>query len=101
MLLIVVGAVLSYVTFRYFAGVMGQREPAYPLLQSQQLPPEPRLQVVEAQDLVEKRKAEDKQLNGYGWIDRDNGIVHIPIQRAMELIAEQARLSNETAARKK
>jgi hypothetical protein len=56
---------------------------------------------VEAQDLVEKRKAEDKQLNGYGWIDRDNGIVHIPIQRAMELIVEQARLSNETAARKK
>jgi hypothetical protein len=25
-------------------------------------------------------------LDGYGWVDRDRGIVHIPIQRAIDLV---------------
>lgn len=28
-------------------------------------------------------------LNSYGWIDRDAGIVHIPIDEAMQLLVEQ------------
>ncbi|HVV51198.1 MAG TPA: hypothetical protein VHO06_16130 [Polyangia bacterium] len=27
------------------------------------------------------------RLNGYGWIDRSKGIVHIPIERAMDEVA--------------
>jgi hypothetical protein len=28
-------------------------------------------------------------LGGYGWIDREHGIVRIPIERAMELVAQE------------
>jgi hypothetical protein len=30
------------------------------------------------------RKARSQHLNGYGWIDRKRGIIHIPIEKAME-----------------
>lgn len=30
-----------------------------------------------------------QHLEGYGWIDREHGLVRIPIQRAMDLIATQ------------
>jgi hypothetical protein len=31
---------------------------------------------------------ESERLNSYGWVDRDAGVVHIPIDRAMELLVE-------------
>ncbi|MCC6661243.1 MAG: hypothetical protein IT437_10195 [Phycisphaerales bacterium] len=38
-------------------------------------------------DLARTRRREDEHLLGYGWIDRDHGVVRIPITRAMELLA--------------
>jgi hypothetical protein len=36
------------------------------------------------------RAASKKQLHGYGWVDRQAGTIHIPIERAIELqLAEQ------------
>ena len=33
-------------------------------------------------------KAEElRRLNGYGWVDRKAGIAHIPIDRAMDIVA--------------
>ncbi len=29
-------------------------------------------------------------LNGYGWVDREKGIAHIPLNRAMDLLAKKA-----------
>jgi hypothetical protein len=46
-------------------------------------PPGPRLQTDPAADLRRLRAAEEKQLNTYYWIDREKGIVHIPIEQAM------------------
>jgi hypothetical protein len=34
-------------------------------------------------------QGEMERLNTYGWIDPTNGVVHIPIERAMELLVEQ------------
>jgi len=53
-------------------------------------PPEPRLETAPALDLRALRAAENAQLDGYGWIDRGAGIVHIPIDRAMGLVAKEA-----------
>lgn len=89
MLLIVVGAVVSWLTFRYFAG-LPQEGAGYPPLSPQQLPPAPRLEVFPVEDLAKKREAEAKRLDSYGWIDRQNGVVHIPIERAMELVVERS-----------
>jgi hypothetical protein len=53
------------------------------------LPPEPRLQVSPTDDWTKMFKREQAILNSYRWIDRSQRIVHIPIQRAMELLADR------------
>jgi hypothetical protein len=60
-----------------------------PVSPPQELPPAPRLQVSPRIDLQQFRAEEDARLNGYGWTDRQNSLVHIPIDRAMDLIAQQ------------
>lgn len=52
-------------------------------------PPRPALQRDPEEDLNRFRQREDGILNSYGWVNRSAGIVHIPIQRAMELLLEQ------------
>ncbi len=42
-------------------------------------------------DLQNLRKAEDAKLGGYQHIDKDKGIVRIPVERAMQLMAEEAK----------
>ena len=42
-------------------------------------------------DLQNLRKAEDAKLGGYQYIDKDKGIVRIPVERAMQLTAEEAK----------
>ncbi|MDB6111506.1 MAG: hypothetical protein JWR69_3256 [Pedosphaera sp.] len=51
--------------------------------------PEPRLQVSPPLDLAELRTREDAELNSYGWIDRTSGVVRIPIDRAIDIIAQK------------
>jgi hypothetical protein len=54
--------------------------------------PDPRLQISDVHDLDELRRKEEKRLDSYGWVDRKAGVVHIPIDRALEEMAnpEQA-----------
>ncbi len=54
-----------------------------------ELPPEPRLEIDMHADLNQLRAHEDQVLHSYGWVDRKNGTVRIPIDRAMELILRQ------------
>jgi hypothetical protein len=54
-----------------------------------QAAPEPRLQVTPAVDLKKLRAIEDARLRQYEWIDRQAGIAAIPIERAMEMLAER------------
>jgi hypothetical protein len=49
-------------------------------------PSEPRLETQPGVDLEQTRIREEAQLNSYGWIDGNSSQVHIPIDRAMELI---------------
>ncbi len=67
------------------------RTPQYPLAvgQEHRVPPEPRLQTNPREDLRDLRASEDAILNGYGWVDRNNGIVHIPIDEAMKLTLQR------------
>lgn len=41
-------------------------------------------------DRAEMDKETDSHLHGYRWVDADKGIVQIPIERAMKLIAREA-----------
>jgi hypothetical protein len=60
-----------------------------PLVRTRQVPPLPQLQVSPGADLNEFRAAEDTKLETYGWVDRQNGIIRIPIDRAMDLVSQQ------------
>lgn len=51
-------------------------------------PSPPRLQTNPAVDLARFRAKEDKQLNSYYWIDRQKGIVHVPVNLEMKKLAE-------------
>jgi hypothetical protein len=93
--LIVVATVihlLIYVLFRYFDAREAQRvAPQYPLAiaQESRLPPEPRLQTNPRQDLADLRAKEAEILATYGWVDRNSGIVRIPIDEAIRLTLER------------
>ena len=49
----------------------------------------PMLEVIEGVDLRKDLIKQEDQLNSYGWVDKDAGVAHIPIQRAMDLIVQQ------------
>jgi hypothetical protein len=51
-------------------------------------PPGPRLQTDPAADLRKLQIEEGKRLNTYYWIDKRNGVVHIPIEAAMKKLAD-------------
>jgi hypothetical protein len=59
-----------------------------PAVQTQNFP-QPRLEIGPGATLAELRAAEDVDLNSYGWVDRNAGIVRTPIDRAMQLLLER------------
>jgi len=52
-------------------------------------PPEPRLQANPQADVRTMREKEETILNHYGWVDSNRGVVRIPIDRAMQILADQ------------
>ena len=82
--------VLLVLLFDYLAARQAElAPPPSPLLEAGRPPPEPRLQVSPRRDMRDMRAEEDAALESYGWVDRQAGIVRIPIARAMELLADQ------------
>lgn len=51
--------------------------------------PQPALQTAPQQDLAQLHAREEQLLKAYYWIDRDKGIVHIPITDAMKRLVAQ------------
>lgn len=81
---------LLFGLYRYFLNREGGALPmGHENVDARQLPPMPRLQSAPIQDLKDMRAAEDKILNGYGWIDQQHGVVRIPIDRAIDLLAQR------------
>jgi hypothetical protein len=60
-----------------------------PLAGLRPLPPSPRLQIYPATDLKDTREQEHELLSTYGWVEKDKGVVRIPVDRAMDLLAER------------
>jgi hypothetical protein len=77
--------------FKYFQSIQGtgERASAGIGVDARKLPPEPRLQQTPALDLKAMRAAEDQLLTSYGWVDRQKGVVRIPIDRAIGLLAQR------------
>ena len=88
-ILTIAGLVASWLAFTYFVEVQKLGPPASPFENARELPPPPRLQVKPAEDLKGYKNEVDTQLNNYGWVDKNAGVVRIPIERAMELSLER------------
>ena len=83
----VIGLLYNFLTVSQEA----QSPPPPPLLkEAQELPlPGARLQRNPAEDMQQMRLEQETILNNYGWVDKQAGVVHLPIERAIELTLEQ------------
>jgi len=81
----------SYTLLRYFSGRVAGPDPAR-LSEPGELPPAPRLQSDPPLELERLRAEEKARLETYGWVNREQGIARIPIERAMDLVIEHGLL---------
>ncbi len=59
--------------------------------------PTPRLQPEPVTDMDKFRAQVEDRLNSYGWVDEKAGIVHIPIERAIELTVQRGLAARKAA----
>jgi len=78
---------------RWMFGFVSKEEPLgpppTPFENARTLPPQPRLQVEPHVDLKAYCEEQVNDLNSYRWVDERAGIVHIPIDRAMDDLLKQ------------
>jgi hypothetical protein len=63
------------------------------------LPPAPQLQVDEPKTWAHQLAIEKEQTERYAWVDQKAGVVRIPVERAMELVAERGLPARAPAAK--
>ncbi len=75
----------------FFRGLDSGRDGSHPhpMAAARQFPPEPSLQVRPADELAEHRRRGRELLETHAWLDREHGVVRIPIERAMRLVVER------------
>jgi hypothetical protein len=76
-------------TFRHLAVPSSKYPPPSSLARTRAEFAGPRLLVNQTLDMEALRASEDALLTNYDWVDRNHGIVRIPIDRAMELLVQQ------------
>ena len=65
--------------------------------QAHRLPPAPQLQQIPSKEMYELRTQQESDLHSYGWVDKNAGMVHIPIEDAMKLMLQQGKLESRPA----
>jgi hypothetical protein len=80
---------LLFVVFASGAATRNVRQYPLAITEEARLPPEPRLQTTPRQDLLDLRAQEDAVLNQYEWVDKNAGIVRIPVSEAMRLVVQR------------
>ena len=87
---IVASAGFTVVLFDFFTQrAQSFDKPVSPLQIKNETSSGPRLQVVPGLDLRLQNEAEGDRLNGYGWVDQGAGLVHIPIEKAVDVLLQK------------
>lgn len=98
---VVVTAVVLAAVFWLFRSVRDRQAATDPVVSPYAANPAPfvgpKLQASPPTDLQEIRAHEERILGSYGWVDRERGIVRIPIDRAMDLLLERGLPAAEDA----
>lgn len=87
--LVAVSALVTLFVFRAYRPKYPQASFNYPFPTERELPPDPRIQVHPAQELVVYRKAQEQAIHDYNWVDKKAGVVSIPIERAMDQLLKK------------
>ena len=89
----VISGGIVYGTFWLFEGqtvTWNEEVQRFPLAVGQEKePPLPRLQTQPFKDVYQLKQLQLEKLSSYGWVDQGTGVVHIPIDDAMRVIAER------------
>ena len=90
----VLSGALVYGVFAFLGSRAADQDAAartFPLAQGvSQDPPAPRLQTQPFKDIYQLKTEQLGALHSYGWVDQANGVVHIPIERAMALTLQRS-----------
>jgi hypothetical protein len=93
MLVVATLAIAFLLRVMYFALARSEasQQPPPPIMQFEEgrQPPAPRLQSNESSDLGAFRAEEDRIVNTYGWVDKEQGIVRIPVDEAMRILVKR------------
>jgi len=57
-------------------------------------PPAPRLQQFPRNEMYDLVREQNQKLHSYGWVNKDAGTVHIPIDEAMKLVLQKGILQS-------
>ncbi len=84
------GAMFGFSAFLKSRSIARDPEPL-PVAEANQPRPRPRaaLQADPTADMSNFAKEEETVLTSYGWIDRSAGVVRIPVDRAIDIVAER------------
>jgi hypothetical protein len=89
-LLVLVAAAVLLMAGMFYALVAyhDAHDPGLPPMAASRMPPAgPRLLPDNADQVRQQRAMEDSLLGGYAWVDRENGYVRIPLDRAISLVS--------------
>lgn len=91
---LIVAAIVVHVTLAGLYKIFEHQHPSPDApsriaFEAEMIAPEPRLQVERTKELDQYFASENQKLNSYGWVDKRAGVVHIPIDRAIDLIAQR------------
>ncbi|HVZ59998.1 MAG TPA: hypothetical protein VG892_04355 [Terriglobales bacterium] len=102
LVVLAVGAVLTgaliWGFMRYYARMANEAVPQEVNVYRSRMPqggdpvkhfPAPQLQPDPHGDMDKFHAANEKLLNSYGWVDQGAGILHIPISRAIDIVAQK------------
>jgi hypothetical protein len=87
--ILVVTALVSLETFRYFAAHDQEEAAPSPFADTRPLPQGPQLQVTPREDWLKYREAQQRNLETYSWVNREKGLVSVPIDQAMDILVKK------------
>ena len=94
-------ATFVYGVFRFLAAHPTPKNTPSELIETdqQQFPPEPRVQEHPPEELEQLRVREQQILTTYGWVDKNNGVVRIPVDQARRIMLERGFTADKKAGK--
>ncbi|MEX2175560.1 MAG: hypothetical protein WD872_14450 [Pirellulaceae bacterium] len=80
---------LWFLMHRYDALARASDPRLSPLADTKQTPPLPHLQAASLRDYRQYQQEQERLMTRYAWVDRAQGVVQIPVERAIDLYIER------------